>query len=492
VTSFEQLLDNAVDRYRERLVAALGRMREAREPVSFCDAEREVDGLAHDLVADLVGGVVQDISDDRERQRAALARVRERATREGIQLRVERKRRTPFRTLGGRQVYVTTPYATARPRGRGCTGSERVRGAKGTGVYPVLDELGIAERATPALRLLVSRAVCEANSVSSARELLAGGGVDIDHKAALRLTYRVARVALRARKKAIAGTTEGNDGGAFVGRRVVATIDGGRVQIRRRVPGRPKKGGRKRFVTEWREPKIITIYVVGEDGKRDRSVPPIIDGTLGDADQAFALLRYHLLHVGAHKAEKLALIGDAAEWIWNRADGVREALGLPPERFHEIIDYFHVVERLGELAKAQGWEEDVRLTWLRVQKQRLKAGDIEAIEHVIRSLEKRYPDPERWSTERAYWDRNRERLRYASFRAFLLPIGSGAVESSVRRVINLRLKGASIAWTEKHAEGVLHLRANAKSGRWRDLELIVLHNSGWRPTSRLRRSAAAA
>ena len=67
---------------------------------------------------------------------------------------------------------------------------------------------------------------------------------------------------------------------------------------------------------------------------------------------------------------------------------------------------------------------------------------------------------------------------------------SGAVESSVRRVINLRLKGASIAWTEEHAEGVLHLRAHAKSGRWNELEAAVLGIAGWRPTARQPRRVA--
>lgn len=101
----------------------------------------------------------------------------------GIQLRVERKRTTKVRTLGGQVVEVRTPYASAKPRGNG---SRDKRGPQGTGVYPILDQLGITGRSTPALRLLVSRAVCEANSVTSARELLAAGGVEIDHKAALR------------------------------------------------------------------------------------------------------------------------------------------------------------------------------------------------------------------------------------------------------------------------------------------------------------------
>ena len=80
--------------------------------------------------------------------------------------------------------------------------------------------------------------------------------------------------------------------------------------------------------------------------------------------------------------------------------------------------------------------------------------------------------------------------RYATFRRRSLPIGSGAVESAVRRVVNLRLKGASITWTEEHAEGIIHLRAHAKSGRWRELERVVLANTGWRPTSRLPKAAA--
>ncbi len=72
-----------------------------------------------------------------------------------------------------------------------------------------------------------------------------------------------------------------------------------------------------------------------------------------------------------------------------------------------------------------------------------------------------------------------------------MPIGSGAVESPVRRVIDLRLKGASVYWTEGHAERILHLRAHAKSGRWSELEANVLRGTGWRPTSRLRRTRSA-
>ena len=92
--------------------------------------------------------------------------------------------------------------------------------------------------------------------------------------------------------------------------------------------------------------------------------------------------------------------------------------------------------------------------------------------------------PEEMQKDIDFWSRNRERMRYAQLRSHAVPIGSGAVESSVRRVINLRMKGASVFWTEEHAEGVLHLRAHAKSGRWAELEAAVLSHTRWRPTAR--------
>ena len=48
-------------------------------------------------------------------------------------------------------------------------------------------------------------------------------------------------------------------------------------------------------------------------------------------------------------------------------------------------------------------------------------------------------------------------------------MGSGAIESTIRRVINLRLKGNGIYWTEGNAEAVFQLRAAVVSGRWEEI-----------------------
>ena len=51
-----------------------------------------------------------------------------------------------------------------------------------------------------------------------------------------------------------------------------------------------------------------------------------------------------------------------------------------------------------------------------------------------------------------------------------LPLGSGAIESSIRRVVNLRMKGNLIFWKEESANDMLFLRSYYKAGRWGDLE----------------------
>ena len=58
------------------------------------------------------------------------------------------------------------------------------------------------------------------------------------------------------------------------------------------------------------------------------------------------------------------------------------------------------------------------------------------------------------------------RLNYTHFRSLGLPLGSGAIESSIRRVINLRLKGNGIFWRAEHAEEMLQLRALVITNRW--------------------------
>ena len=66
------------------------------------------------------------------------------------------------------------------------------------------------------------------------------------------------------------------------------------------------------------------------------------------------------------------------------------------------------------------------------------------------------------------------RMRYVTLETRQLPIGSGQVESAVRRVVNLRFKAPGSFWMETTVSGLMHLRAAFKAGRWNEIMIGVI------------------
>jgi hypothetical protein len=66
------------------------------------------------------------------------------------------------------------------------------------------------------------------------------------------------------------------------------------------------------------------------------------------------------------------------------------------------------------------------------------------------------------------------RMHYGKVSDAQMPIGSGAMESSIRRVVNMRLKGGGIFWHEDTANEMPTLRCHYKAGRWDDLKILAL------------------
>ena len=63
--------------------------------------------------------------------------------------------------------------------------------------------------------------------------------------------------------------------------------------------------------------------------------------------------------------------------------------------------------------------------------------------------------------------KDHSKFQYQSFRDKNLPTGSGTVESAIRRVINLRLKGTGIFWKRENAEKIIFLRSLVLTGKLR-------------------------
>lgn len=259
--------------------------------------------------------------------------------------------------------------------------------------------------------------------------------------------------------------------GSLAGKRVVISLDGGRIRIRRKKRGKKTKKGRSRYHTDWREPKLLVIYVVNEKGRIEQEFAPVIDGTLQGPDEIIRLLEFYLSQLEITEATSILFIADGATWIWKRVGPLMERLGLAG-RYRELVDFYHVIEHVNTLAGLKTkWRSSERKRWVSRQRRRLWRGEVKAFQDEIERFcrGKKRKD---WKRERDYLLRNARagRLDYAKARRAKLPMGSGSMESAIRRVVNLRLKGASIFWTEEHAEQMLLLRTYYKSKRWNVLE----------------------
>jgi len=459
-------------------------------PASLLAFEEGAHKILARLGGHLVGSVVAILLEDPGFRSKAIEEARATASRK---LRNHGWWLTSVRFLGGVLFSFRTPYAG--PNRAGAPGSRRGvgrRGKGGEGFFPALAALGIHHRATPALASLVARLSVRCSSFEEASEVLLEHGVEMDAKTVRCLALHLGEEALRQRDRRMdaAGETRPFTK-EFTGKRIVISVDGGRVRLREGGKrGRKRKNGRRRYDTPWREPKILTVYVIDETGQKVRSFAPLIDGTMGDADATFALLVAELLLRGAAEAELVIVTGDGAPWIWNRVDALARALGVPPEKIVRVADFYHAVEHLAAIAElVKTFGEAARKTWVKRMRRRLKRGKVD---QVIESAEKlcRGRNAKKIATEIDYFRKRREYMGYDKFQKRGIPLGSGAVESAVRRVVNLRLKGPAIFWREPCAEAMLHMRAYLKAGRWSELVDRVIYRSPDGQRSQLLKAAA--
>lgn len=366
------------------------------------------------------------------------------------------------RTLTGVPIRVRARYYRCVDR--------RTPTTRRKGVYAGLAVLGIHERCTPLLGAIVSSWSALLGSFEEVRQVLSEQGVELGVKVVRLITYRYAE---RARTmQQVAHFAVGPDE-SVAGRRVVVSCEGGRIRLREYKRGRKTPKGRRRYRGAWREPKLLIIYVVDQEGRLDPTFPPVIDGCLQGPDALFRLIQVYLTALKVQEAEKVVFVADGAHWIWKRTPRLVQALGLRVEQVHELIDFYHAVEHLGKVAALRkSWTAKARKGWIRKHRRLLMRGKlnqvVKAIDGLCRGCLRKA-----LTTEREYFAQNRHRMAYDTVNALQLPVGSGAVESAVRRVINLRMKGPCIFWGKENADNMLMLRAYYKAGRWKALKRMA-------------------
>lgn len=367
-------------------------------------------------------------------------------------------------------VWISTLYCGPAAR----TGKRR--GGEGSGLYPELAVLGIREGSSPALASQVGRLTALLPSYEVARAELAHRGVPLQIKVVHRIAGQLGAELLATRTRDLQRYRAGDlpAGRELAGKRVGAAIDGGRTRIRtviRKQKGRGKgKKQRRKFKVEWREPKVLIIFEMDRQGRMAPRSRAWIDGTFAGPDEAMELLALHLHRLGAAQAKAVVFLADGAPWIWDRLDWVVQRVGLAMRRTTGVLDFCHAVHHISLALQAVGLEDAERQRVYRQCRKWLRAGQVSTVIAALTVRAWELPEESPAWVAIAYLEKHQAagHLDYAQFHRRGLPLGSGAIESAVRRVVNLRLKGNGLLWLEKNAEAVLVMRAAALTDRWQE------------------------
>jgi hypothetical protein len=310
-------IDNIVKEFLKQIEEKVEEIRkQLKEELNYVRIEEELTKLAKRYL----GRVLEWIINETLREEETLKRLREVGGRKALHLKEYREVGV---SLGnGEKVVIKSPYFI---KARGKRGPKK-RGPKGSGKHLGLEVMGFIGRCSINLVSDVVQAAILCPSFEIAESVLKRRGIEIDLKTIRRLCVDLGKRGLNFRGNI---SLEGSENLDISGQTLVIGVDGGRLRERINKGGRKIKGQKRhRFYTDWKEPKLLTIYLQNKDGEIIREFAPLHDATMGDHKQLFALLKQYLQALDIRKVSRIVFCGDGADWIWSGVEALLPELGL--------------------------------------------------------------------------------------------------------------------------------------------------------------------
>jgi hypothetical protein len=216
----------------------------------------------------------------------------------------------------------------------------------------------------------------------------------------------------------------------------------------------------------WKEFKVGTVYDIAlvtetdpetkEDVEVARGVNMAYQAVLGSVEEFGPALWTLAVAHDVPQAAEVAVTADGAEWIWNLTDDYF------PDSV-QIVDWYHATEHLAQAAGAlYGADEAAAQRWQQARRDDLYLGAVDKITTPLLAAN--------LSSLAQYFQTHDRRMQYQEFREGGYPIGSGTVESGIKRFKH-RLSGPGMRWSRPAAERMLVIRAAIMTGdfddRWR-------------------------
>ena len=246
---------------------------------------------------------------------------------------------------------------------------------------------------------------------------------------------------------------------------LIAEMDGSMVPVVETAApgaGEAPQDRRKTRQLSWKEARLCLV-------QNPSSVTPIFGATMGSVEEAGERLWECALAAGAGNQTKIHGLGDAAPWI---IDQVEERFGTLATY---LIDFSHLSDYLAAAAEVvAGKNKDA---WRKEKQDGLKANRWPEVVGSLQPFVEAASVPDSEAPVRAcyrYLVNHSNYLDYQGARAAGLPIGSGAIESAHRYVMQSRLKIAGAGWKVENLEKMLALRVLRANGGWDDYWREVL------------------
>lgn len=156
------------------------------------------------------------------------------------------------------------------------------------------------------------------------------------------------------------------------------------------------------------------------------------------------------------KETKLVFISDGAPWIKNWIEDAYP-------NATSILDYYHAAEHLHGFADKHFKDDGKRKRWTERQKELLLQSKVAVVIKNIRKLSEGKDALQLID----YYEVNRQRMDYNKYKQIGAGIiGSGAIESAHRTVVQKRMKLSGQRWSPDGAQNMLNLRVTNMNGRW--------------------------
>ena len=162
--------------------------------------------------------------------------------------------------------------------------------------------------------------------------------------------------------------------------------------------------------------------------------------------------------------KRLVFIADGGTWIKNWIeDAFPEAVS--------ILDYYHVCEHLHSFANVAFSDDTKRNKWTDKQKELLLESKVTT---VIKNIKRQNKESKEGLLLINYYTNNAYRMNYKWYKnvgAGL--IGSGAIESAHRTVVQKRMKQSGQRWSNKGAQNMLNLRVLSMNNQWDKVVALI-------------------